>query len=142
MTDTRKLAAILVPDVVGYGRLAGADEDRARLRTFRSDLIDPMIAAHHGRIVKRTGDGSIIEFPTVVDKSIGPIRVEVGEPPRAKSKRSALPKRRSSFVPLAIASRADCNCGRLLVSRRRPSAAQEDQAFGYFANTAKSDVGE
>jgi class 3 adenylate cyclase len=50
-------------------RLAGADEDRilARLRTLRSDLIDPTIAVHHGRIVKRTGDGSIIEFRSVVD---------------------------------------------------------------------------
>ena len=56
-------------DVVGYSRLAGADEDRilARLRTLRSDLIDPTIAVHHGRIVKRTGDGSIIEFRSVVD---------------------------------------------------------------------------
>jgi TolB-like protein/class 3 adenylate cyclase len=59
----------LVSDVVGYSRLAGADEDRilARLRTLRSDLIDPTIAVHHGRIVKRTGDGSIIEFRSVVD---------------------------------------------------------------------------
>src|ERR1700741_4759959 len=69
MSETRKLAAILVADVVGYSRLAGADEDRtlARLRGLRSDLIDPAIAAHHGRIVKRTGDGSIIEFRSVVD---------------------------------------------------------------------------
>ena len=69
MGETRKLAAILVSDVVGYSRLAGADEDRilARLRTLRSDLIDPTIAVHHGRIVKRTGDGSILEFRSVVD---------------------------------------------------------------------------
>jgi adenylate cyclase len=67
--ETRKLAAILVSDVVGYSRLAGADEDRilARLRTLRSDLIDPTIAVHHGRVVKRTGDGSIVEFRSVVD---------------------------------------------------------------------------
>ena len=57
MSETRKLVAILVADVVGYSRLAGADEERtlARLRGLRSDLIDPAIAAHHGRIVKRTG---------------------------------------------------------------------------------------
>jgi len=69
MSETRKLTAILVSDVVGYSRLAGADEDRilARLRTLRSDLIDPTIAVHHGRIVKRTGDGSVIEFRSVVD---------------------------------------------------------------------------
>ena len=69
MVETRKLAAILCSDVVGYSRLAGADEDRilARLRALRSDLIDPTIAVHHGRIVKRTGDGSIVEFRSVVD---------------------------------------------------------------------------
>jgi len=69
MSESRKLAAILVADVVGYSRLAGADEDRtlARLRGLRSDLIDPAIAAHHGRTVKRTGDGAIIEFRSVVD---------------------------------------------------------------------------
>jgi TolB-like protein/class 3 adenylate cyclase len=69
MSETRKIAAILVSDVVGYSRLAGVDEDRilARLRTLRSDLIDPLISVHHGRIVKRTGDGSIIEFRSVVD---------------------------------------------------------------------------
>ena len=69
MSETRKLAAILCSDVVGYSRLAEADEDRilARLRALRSDLIDPTIAVHKGRIVKRTGDGSIVEFRSVVD---------------------------------------------------------------------------
>src|SRR6201997_3723695 len=69
MSETRKLAAILCSDVVGYSRLAGADEDRilARLRTLRSDLIDPTIAVHNGRVVKRTGDGAIVEFRSVVD---------------------------------------------------------------------------
>src|SRR5580700_8917053 len=69
MAEIRKLAAILCSDVVGYSRLASADEDRilARLRALRSDLIDPTIAVHHGRVVKRTGDGSIVEFRSVVD---------------------------------------------------------------------------
>jgi adenylate cyclase len=69
VTETRKLAAILAADVVGFSRLAGADEDRtlARLRALRSDLIDPTIAVHKGRVVKRTGDGAIIEFRSVVD---------------------------------------------------------------------------
>ncbi len=80
MSETRKLAAILVADVVGYSRLAGADEDRtlARLRGLRSDLIDPAIAAHHGRTVKRTGDGSIIEFRSVVDAVRCAIEVQQG----------------------------------------------------------------
>ena len=69
MSQSRRLAAILISDVVGYSRLAGADEDRtlARLRGLRSDLVDPAIEAHHGRVVKRTGDGSIVEFRSVVD---------------------------------------------------------------------------
>jgi adenylate cyclase len=69
MTETRKLAAILCSDVVGYSRLAGSDEDRilARLRALRSDLIDPTIAVNRGRVVKRTGDGAIVEFRSVVD---------------------------------------------------------------------------
>jgi TolB-like protein/class 3 adenylate cyclase len=69
MTEARKLAAILVTDIVGFSRLAGADEDRtlARLRTLRSDLIDPTISVHRGRVVKRTGDGAIVEFRSVVD---------------------------------------------------------------------------
>ena len=67
--SSRKLAAILAADVVGYSRLAGADEDLtlARLRALRSDLIDPTIAVHHGRVVKRTGDGALVEFRSVVD---------------------------------------------------------------------------
>ena len=80
MGETRKLAAILVSDVVGYSRLAGADEDRilARLRALRSDLIDPIISVHHGRIVKRTGDGSIIEFRSVVDAVRCALEVQTG----------------------------------------------------------------
>src|SRR5262245_16300922 len=69
MAESRKLAAILAADVVGFSRLTGADEDRtlARLRALRSDLIDPTIAVHNGRVVKRTGDGAIVEFRSVVD---------------------------------------------------------------------------
>jgi adenylate cyclase len=80
VAETRKIAAILVADVVGYSRLAGADEDRtlARLRGLRSDLIDPAITAHHGRIVKRTGDGSMIEFRSVVDAVQCAIEVQNG----------------------------------------------------------------
>jgi class 3 adenylate cyclase len=69
VTESRKLAAILAADVVGYSRLAGVDEELilARLRTLRSDLVDPTIAVHNGRIVKRTGDGILVEFRSVVD---------------------------------------------------------------------------
>ena len=80
MAEARKLAAILVADVVGYSRLASADEERtlARLRALRSDLIDPAIALHHGRIVKRTGDGAIMEFRSVVDAVRLAIEVQHG----------------------------------------------------------------
>jgi TolB-like protein/class 3 adenylate cyclase len=80
MGETRKIAAILVADVVGYSRLAGTDEDRtlSRLRGLRSDLIDPAVGAHHGRIVKRTGDGSLIEFRSVVDAVRCAIEVQNG----------------------------------------------------------------
>ena len=65
---------------VGYSRLAGADEDRtlARLRALRSDLIDPTIAVHHGRVVKRTGDGALVEFRSVVDAVRCAIEVQNG----------------------------------------------------------------
>src|ERR1700684_2911273 len=80
MSETRKIAAILVADVVGYSRLAGADEEGtlARLRTLRSDLIDPAVATHHGRVVNRTGDGSLIEFRSVVDAVRCAIEVQNG----------------------------------------------------------------
>ena len=63
MTEARKVAVILVADVVGYSRLAGADEERtlARLRGLRSDLIDPAIAAHHGPHNQAHRDCNIIE---------------------------------------------------------------------------------
>src|SRR6516225_3833212 len=65
----RRLAAILAADVVGYSRLMGADEEGtlARLKAHRQELLDPKIAEHHGRIVKTTGDGMLVEFASVVD---------------------------------------------------------------------------
>src|ERR1700731_1525677 len=80
MPETRKLAAILVADGGGDSRLAGTDEDRilARLRALRSDLIDPTIAVHSGRVVKRTGDGAIVEFRSVVDAVRGAVEVQNG----------------------------------------------------------------
>jgi len=65
----RRLAAILAADVAGYSRLMGTDEEGvlARLKTVRKSLIDPVISAHRGRIVKTTGDGMLIEFASAVD---------------------------------------------------------------------------
>jgi len=68
-TATRRLAAILAADVVGYSRLMEADENGTleRLKAIRAELIDPRIAERHGRIVKTTGDGMLVEFASVVD---------------------------------------------------------------------------
>src|SRR5467141_5006129 len=65
----RKLAAILVADIAGYSRLMGTDEEGtlARLKLLRRELIDPKNKQHRGGFVKTTGDGILIEFPSVVD---------------------------------------------------------------------------
>jgi TolB-like protein len=69
MTATRRLAAILAADVAGYSRLIGEDEEGTlnRLKAIRTELIDPTITEHRGRIVKTTGDGLLVEFASVVD---------------------------------------------------------------------------
>ena len=76
----RRLAAILAADVAGYSRLIGQDEagTLARLRALRRELIDPKIAEHKGRIVKTTGDGILIEFPSVVEAVACAVSVQRG----------------------------------------------------------------
>jgi adenylate cyclase len=69
MSQTRRLAAMLAADVAGYSRLMEADEEGTlnRLRAIRTEVIDPSMAQHRGRIVKTTGDGLLVEFASVVD---------------------------------------------------------------------------
>lgn len=69
MSENRKLAAILIADIVGYSRLTGIDEDRtlSQIRSIYGDVVDPLIATHKGRLVKRTGDGILAEFRSVVE---------------------------------------------------------------------------
>ena len=69
MASTRRLAAILAADVAGYSRLMGADEEgtHERLKAHLGELVEPKITEHRGRIVKNTGDGMLVEFPSVVD---------------------------------------------------------------------------
>jgi adenylate cyclase len=69
MSQTRRLAAILAADVARFSRLIGADEEGTlnQLRSIRAELIDPKIGEHHGRLVKTTGDGLLVEFASVVD---------------------------------------------------------------------------
>jgi adenylate cyclase len=80
MTVTRKLAAILAADIAGYSRLMGADEEGTleRLKAHRRELIDPKIAEHRGRVVKTTGDGILIEFPSVVEAVGCAVEVQQG----------------------------------------------------------------
>jgi adenylate cyclase len=83
MTATRRLVAILAADVAGYSRLIGADEEGTlnRLTSIRAEVIDPKIAEHHGRIVKTTGDGLLVEFASVVDalRCASEIQIAVAE---------------------------------------------------------------
>ena len=87
MTTTRRLAAILAADVVGYSRLMGADEEGTleRLKALRRELVDPKIAEHHGRIVKTTGDGMLVEFTSVVDAVRCAVEVQRGMAERNNS---------------------------------------------------------
>src|SRR5215471_5940760 len=80
MTATRRLAAILAADVAGYSRLIGADEGGTlqRLRAIRDELVDPTIAAHHGRLVKTTGDGFLVEYCSVVDALRSAAEIQAG----------------------------------------------------------------
>ena len=96
----RKLAAILAADVAGYSRLMGVDEagTLAQLKAHRRELIDPKIAEHRGRVVKTTGDGILIEFPSVVEAVSCAVEVQQGMVER----NADVPKARGS--PFASAS--------------------------------------
>src|SRR5215471_11976748 len=76
----RRLAAILAADVAGYSRLMGADEEGTleRLKAHRRELIDPKIRKHRGHIVKTTGDGILVEFPSIVDAVRCAVEVQRG----------------------------------------------------------------
>jgi TolB-like protein/class 3 adenylate cyclase/Tfp pilus assembly protein PilF len=92
----RRLAAILAADVAGYSRLMGANEEStlAQLKAVRKEIVDPRIAAHHGRIVKTTGDGLLAEFASVVDGSRCAVEIQ-----RAMAEQNAdiAPDRRIEF---------------------------------------------
>jgi adenylate cyclase len=120
MTQTRRLAAILAADVAGYSRLIGADEGGTlrSLKTIREELVDPAIASHHGRLVKTTGDGLLVEFGSVVDalRCASEIQASVGE--------------RNATVPLSrrIEFRMGLNVGDIVV--------EDGDIFGDGVNVA------
>jgi class 3 adenylate cyclase len=92
----RRLAAVLAADVAGYSRLMGADEEgtHERLKAYRRELVDPKITEHHGRIVKTTGDGMLVEFPSVVDAVRCAVEVQRG---MAERNTDVPPARRIEF---------------------------------------------
>ena len=122
MTESRKLAAILVTDIVGYSRLAGADEDRilARLRTLRSDLIEPTISVHRGRVVKGTGEhpvgdlfGSDLEQKVQAHAMVSCCNVQIRAVPTAKSRTRLMTPTRSVTEMAPRASRRLKSCEHL-----------------------------
>src|SRR5437762_1629550 len=94
MSQTRRLAAILAADVAGYSRLMGADEEGTleRLKSLGRELLDPKIAEHHGRIVKTTGDGMLVEFASVVDAVRCAVAVQQAMPNRPTGAGAAAPR--------------------------------------------------
>jgi len=82
MSQTRRLAPILAADVAGYSRLADEEGTLERLKALRSELVDPKIAEHHGRLVKTTGDGLLVEFASVVDAVRCAVAVQQAMPER------------------------------------------------------------
>jgi TolB-like protein/class 3 adenylate cyclase/Flp pilus assembly protein TadD len=80
MASTRRLAAILAADAVGYSRLMREDEEgtHERFKAHRRELVDPKIREHHGRLVKYTGDGMLAEFPSVVEAVLCAVEVQCG----------------------------------------------------------------
>ena len=76
----RRLAAILAADVVGYSRLMGVDEvgTLSALKAIRRELANPTVDGHHGRVVKTTGDGMLIEFASVVDAVTCAVAIQRG----------------------------------------------------------------
>jgi len=116
----RRLAAILAADVVGYSRLMEADEEgtRTRLRSLHAELIDPRIAADGGRIVKTTGDGILVEFPSAVDAVRNAIAIQTAMAVRDE----ALPEN------LRVMIRVGINVGDVIV--------EGDDIHGHGVNVA------
>ena len=103
----RKLAAILAADVVGYSRLVAADEAGTigRLKALRTELIEPVIAEHHGRVVKLMGDGVLVEFASAVDAVECAVAIQTG----TRKREAGMPEARR------IAFRIGINIGDIIV---------------------------
>ena len=119
MSQTRRLAAILAADVAGYSRLMGADEEAtlAALKAIRRELSDPKVNEHHGRIVKTTGDGLLIEFSSVVDAVRCAVEVQQGMAERnAEVPEARRIEYRIGINPARVSPRGSDLCGSLSAS--------------------------
>lgn len=112
MSDQRRLAAILVADVVGYSRLVGQDEagTLTRLRTLKSEVIDPSIRKHSGRLFKSVGDGFLVEFASAVQavtaaRAIQKTNAGGGLPPRRSCSLSKFGYQLLSLIQWAVSNR-------------------------------------
>jgi adenylate cyclase len=122
MSQTRRLAAILAADVVGYSRLIGADEGGTlqAFKTIRAELFDPSIAEYHGRLVETTGDGFPVEFSSVVDalRCARDVQLRLAE----RNTTAATDRRIDFFYPLKMTlyrQRSDQRCLRAECRRVR-----------------------
>jgi len=120
MTTTRRLAAILAADVAGYSRLMGADEvgTLEALKSHRRAVVDPAITANHGRIVKTTGDGMLVEFASAVDAVTCAMSVQEQMAERASG----------NTGPISIQFRIGINIGDII--------SEGDDIFGDGVNVA------
>jgi len=116
----RRLAAILSADVAGYGRLMSNDEvgTLRALKAHRRELVDPSIASHHGRIVKTTGDGMLVEFASIVDAVACAVSVQ----------RAMIDRNAAVSVGKSIVFRIGINVGDIIIDR--------DDIFGDGVNVA------
>ena len=102
MATTRRLAAILAPDVAGYSQLMGADEGtHERLKAHLRELLDPKIKEHHCRPVENTGDGMLTELPSVVEAARCAVEI-----------RRVIYGRNTDVKALWARGDRECNCGR------------------------------
>jgi hypothetical protein len=153
MGDTRserKLAAVVVADVVGYSRLTAEDEEGtiARLRRLRSEIVEPAIASHRGRLVKTLGDGFLIEFASAVDAVRSSLEMQDGLRQRL-AKARAYPRPVLAY-PSSIHSTKPCmllHCSSevaqqewLSYNRKAPPVAitpRQDDYLQFFAHVCR-----
>ena len=120
MAQTRRLTAILAADVAGYSRLTGADEEgtHERLKAHLTELVNPKIGEHRGRVVKNTGDGLLAEFASVVDAVRCAVEVQRGMIDREPE----VPDERR--IKFRIGDAGEGGCGRGSTGRCPSSAAK------------------